>query len=107
MQKRIYSVAVFSPHLPVEGQKRGGVARLAHDLAQGLARRGHRVTVWTYDPKPAGALYAVEGLPWRQFAASWLGLGLTMGYLGNLLAILPRYRGADLIIAHGDSLLLP
>jgi len=30
-----------------------------------------------------------------------------MGYLGNLLAILPRYRGADLIIAHGDSLLLP
>ena len=30
-----------------------------------------------------------------------------MGYLGNLLALLPDYRGFDAIVAHGDSLLLP
>jgi phosphatidylinositol alpha-mannosyltransferase len=107
MQKGLFSIAVFSHHLPVEGQKRGGIERIAHDLAQGLARRGHRVTVWSHDPKPPGAAYAVEPLPWRRFAASWLGLRLTMGYLGNVLAILPRYRDADVIVAHGDSLLLP
>ena len=30
-----------------------------------------------------------------------------MGYLGNVLALAPDYRGFDAIIAHGDSLLLP
>lgn len=30
-----------------------------------------------------------------------------MGYLGNVLALLPDYRGFDAIISHGDSLLLP
>ena len=30
-----------------------------------------------------------------------------MGYLGNVLALLPDYREFDAIIAHGDSLLLP
>ena len=29
-----------------------------------------------------------------------------MGYLGNLLALLPDYRDFDAVIAHGDSLLL-
>src|SRR4029078_7702209 len=32
---------------------------------------------------------------------------LTMGYLGNVLALVPGYREFDVIIAHGDSLLLP
>ena len=30
-----------------------------------------------------------------------------MGYLGNVLALVPDYREFDAIIAHGDSLLLP
>jgi len=30
-----------------------------------------------------------------------------MGYLGNLLALSPGYADADVIVAHGDSLLLP
>ena len=29
-----------------------------------------------------------------------------MGYLGNLLAVLPDYRDFDVVVAHGDSLLL-
>jgi glycosyltransferase involved in cell wall biosynthesis len=100
-------IAVFSYGLPVVGQKRGGIERVAHDLAHALARRGHEVTVWTYDAKPEAAAYQVRGLPWKRFATTWLGRRLTMGYLGNLLALLPDYRGVDAIIAIGDSLLLP
>lgn len=100
-------VAILSYGLPAVGRKRGGIERIAHDLAEGLARRGYEVTVWTYDPKPDGASYEVRTLPWERFVAGWLGRRLTMGYLGNLLALLPDYQDADLIIAHGDSLLLP
>jgi phosphatidyl-myo-inositol alpha-mannosyltransferase len=100
-------IAVFSYGLPVEGQKRGGIERVAHDLSNGLAKRGHQVTVFTHDPKPAEAIYEVRVLPWQRFATSWLGRRLTMGYLGNLLALLPNYDDFDLIVALGDSLLLP
>ena len=33
--------------------------------------------------------------------------GVTMGYLGNVLALVPDYSEFDAIMAHGDSLLLP
>jgi len=100
-------IACYSYGLPVVGQKRGGIERAAHHLADGLGRRGHRVSVWTYDPKPEGAAYEVCTLPWKRFFTSWLGCRVTMGYLGNLLALLPRYRDVDVIVAFGDSLLLP
>jgi phosphatidylinositol alpha-mannosyltransferase len=100
-------IACYSYGLPVVGQKRGGIERAAHDLADALGRRGHRVSVWTYDPKPEGAAYEVCTLPWKRFFTSWLGCRVTMGYLGNLLALLPRYRDVDVIVAFGDSLLLP
>ncbi len=100
-------LAVFSYGLPTPGQRRGGIERVAHELADGLARRGHDVTVWTHDPKPKSAAYRVASLPWQQFATSWLGRRLTMGYLGNILALTPAYGDVDAIIAHGDSLLLP
>jgi phosphatidyl-myo-inositol alpha-mannosyltransferase len=100
-------IAVFSYCLPVVGQKRGGVDRVAHDLADGLARRGHLVTVFSHDPKPAGAAYAVAALQWRRFVDTWIGRRLTMGYLGNLLWLLPRVSRFDVLLAHGDSLLLP
>jgi glycosyltransferase involved in cell wall biosynthesis len=100
-------IGVFSYGLPVVGQKRGGIEQVAHVLAEGLSRRGHRVTVWTYDPKPASAAYEVRCLPGKPFATSWLGRRLTMGYLGNVLALLPGYRDCDAVIAPGDSLLLP
>jgi phosphatidylinositol alpha-mannosyltransferase len=101
------NIAVFSYGLPVVGEKRGGIERVAHVLAQELARRGHNVEVWTHDPKPSGAAYEVRMLPWKRFASSWMGRRLTMGYLGNVLALLPRYEAADVVVAIGDSLLLP
>lgn len=100
-------IAMFSYGLPVRHQKRGGIERVAHELAQGLAERGHEVAVFTHDPAPAGALYAVRPLPWKGFVDSWIGRRMTMGYLGNVLAVLPDYRSFDVVIAHGDSLLLP
>lgn len=93
--------------LLVPGQKRGGIERAAQTLADGLARRGHDVVVFTHDPAPAGAVYEVRLLPWKQFTETWAGRRLTMGYLGNLLALWPDYGEFDAIIAFGDSLLLP
>lgn len=100
-------IAVFSYGLPVVGEKRGGIERVAHELSQALARRGHAVTVWTHDPAPEGAAYAVRPLPWKRFVGGRVGRRVTMGYLGNLLALLPRYREAEAVVAIGDSLLLP
>ena len=100
-------IATFSYGLPVPGLKRGGIERAAHTLADGLARRGHQVVVFTHDPKPSGASYDVRLLPWKAFVDTWLGRRVTMGYLGNVLAIVPDYDDFDAIVAHGDSLLLP
>jgi phosphatidylinositol alpha-mannosyltransferase len=100
-------LAVFSYGLPVPGQKRGGIERSAHCLAQGLAERGHRVVVFSHDAKPRDAVYEVRQLPWKDFVGTWLGRRVTMGYLGNVLALLPDYREFEAIISHGDSLLLP
>jgi glycosyltransferase involved in cell wall biosynthesis len=100
-------IAVLSYNLPCAGLRRGGIERVAHDLADGLARRGHRVTVHSHDPRPAGAAYEVAPLPWRRFVSTWAGRRLTMGYLGNALAVVTRVGDSDVIMAHGDSLLLP
>jgi phosphatidyl-myo-inositol alpha-mannosyltransferase len=99
-------VAMLSYRLPVEGEKRGGIERAADTLAQGLVDRGHHVVVFSHDRRPAAARYEVRPLPWKQFVETWIGRRLTMGYLGNILALVPRYRGFDVVVAHGDSLLL-
>jgi glycosyltransferase involved in cell wall biosynthesis len=98
---------MLSYGLPVEGEKRGGIERAAHTLAEGLVRRDHEVVVFSHDPKPAGAAYEVRKLPWKSFVNTWAGRRLTMGYLGNVLAVLPAYSEFDAVIAHGDSLLVP
>jgi glycosyltransferase involved in cell wall biosynthesis len=101
------NLAMFSYGLPVSGEKRGGIERAAHTLAQGLAERGHRVVVFSHDRKPHGAAYEVRELPWKGFVNTWIGRRVTMGYLGNVMALVPDYSEFDAIIAHGDSLLLP
>lgn len=101
------NIAMLSFRLPVAGRKSNGVERVAHELADGLARRGHRVTVWSADPAPPEAAYRVAPLPGRALIHNGLGFRLVSGYLGNILALLPSYSGAHVLIAHGDSLLLP
>jgi phosphatidylinositol alpha-mannosyltransferase len=98
---------MLSYSLPVEGQKRGGIERAAHTLAEGLAQRGHDIVVFSHDPRPSRAAYRVRELPWRSFVETWAGRRATMGYLGNVLTLLPDYHEFDVIIAHGDSLLAP
>ena len=91
-------LAMVSYGLPLHGRKRGGIERAAHTLADVLARRGHEVVVFTHDPRPDEATYEVRDLPWKRFVETWLGRRVTMGYLGNLLAILPDYGEFDAII---------
>jgi glycosyltransferase involved in cell wall biosynthesis len=100
-------LAIFSYGLPVQGQKRGGIERVAHVLAQGLADRGHDICVFSHDEKPDGARYQVHELPWKRFVNTWLGRRVTMGYLGNVMALLPDYRRYQLVVSFGDSLFLP
>lgn len=100
-------LAMFSYRLPMGGERRGGIERAAHTLADGLARRGHEVTVFTHDPRPARAVYGVRPLAWKSFVNTWIGRRITMGYLGNVLAIVPDYSEFDAVIMHGDSLLAP
>lgn len=102
-----FRVAVFSYGLPCPGQKRGGVDQAAHDLANALSDRGHDVVVFSFDDAPIDARYRTRTLPFKSFATSWLGKRVTMGYLGNALAICADYRTFDVVMAHGDSLLLP
>lgn len=99
-------IAVITYKLPVEDEKRGGIERIAHVLAEGLARRGHTVVVFSHDRKPTGAAYEVRPLPWKSFVDTWAGLRMTVGYLGNVLALQVDVREFDVVIAHGDSLLL-
>ena len=100
-------IAVFSYGLPVKGQKRGGIERAAHTLAQGLAERGHQVVVFTHDPRPDGAAYEVRELPWKRFVSDMARAARDDGLPGNVLALLPDYSEFDVDVAHGDSLLLP
>lgn len=104
---RRLAIGVLSYGLPIVGAKRGGIERVAHELADGLAGRGHHVVVFSHDARPATARYEVRPLPWRTFVNTWLGRRVTMGYLGNALMALPDFRGLDVLMAHGDSLLLP
>jgi glycosyltransferase involved in cell wall biosynthesis len=100
-------IAVFSYGLPCPGEKRSGIEQVAHDLANALTDRGHAVTVFTYDPRPSTARYDTRSLPCHALMTNRIGRALTMGYLGNIVAIGPRYGDFDVILAHGDSLLLP
>src|SRR5262249_32284249 len=105
--RRRLRIAMICYFLPTPGRKVGGVESVAHTLAEGLVGRGHEVVVWSYDARPERARYEVRQLPFRRLATGWLGRRLTMGYLGNFLPLLLDYRGVDVVVAHGESCLLP
>ena len=106
MKGKELRIGIVNHFMPESGIKHGGVVQLAHNLAQGLVCRGHKVTVWTYTMKPERALYSTRKLPCQWFVQSWLGLRLTYGLLGNFFFFLPSYKGTDVVLAFGDTALL-
>lgn len=54
-------IAFIQRFLP--SRSRGGVGHFTHGLANALAARGHKITVFSQDPAPAEASYEVRQLP--------------------------------------------
>jgi len=100
-------IGFFTYSLPQPGKSWGGVASVAHALANGLVARGHTVIVWCYQGRPADAAYEVRALPGELFFNNPLGRRLLMGYVGNFLAPFLKSADCDLYAFHGDSLLAP
>lgn len=64
MSPDLLRIAMYSSSLAQPGRKPGGVDVLINHLANTLTERGHHVTIWSYSPRPAGALYGhVQLLP--------------------------------------------
>ncbi|MCY3899700.1 MAG: glycosyltransferase family 4 protein [Caldilineaceae bacterium] len=98
-------IAVLSSHLPSPDRaKTGGVAYAAHRQANALAQRGHIVTVFTSDERPADACYQVRRVsserPTNPFRA-WIWLWrLALRYSAQ------DFSGFDIIHAHGNNALI-
>ncbi len=91
------SIAVIQRFLP--SRSRGGVGHFTHGLCQTLAHRGHRVTVFSQDPAPAGAVYAVH-----QVQATNAGLAKKFASLSFPFALARQdFSGFDVIHAQGDN----
>ena len=93
-------IAMLHVDLPTES--RGGVAHQVSRLSHVLAERGADVTVFTLSPAPPGVAYDVRRLrlpqPLRSRSARLVTLPLVFAA--------QRYRGFDVVHAHGDSQLV-
>jgi len=94
------NIAFYHATLPNPRRaKEGGVTYAVHQLANTLVRRGHALTVYSFDPRPEDALYNVRQLPLRRWAESTLGrLSITPLLLSGL-----DLCAFDVMHAHGDD----
>jgi glycosyltransferase involved in cell wall biosynthesis len=94
-------LALIQSFLPSRSQ--GGVGHFTDQLANHLVRRGHGVTVFSLDPPPAGAGYAVErpGETARWPRSRW---GRVYGFA--FWVARQDYSRFDLVHAMGDNHLL-
>lgn len=99
-------IAMVSYLLPRSDQKRGGIERVADQLAGGLTRRGHVLEVWTYEATDPLRHYKTRSLPGKSLFFTWLGRRLIVGFLGNVFSIAALCSRAEVVILHGDSLLV-
>lgn len=90
-------IALIQRFLP--SRSRGGVGHFTHGLAQALVTRGHEVTVFSQDPAPDGARYAVERVPVREGRLSPLAFPWALRRCD--------FRNFDVIHAQGDEQWLP
>ncbi len=103
------NVAVLSLHLPSPSRaKTGGVAYVAHRLANALTERGHALTVYSTDGPPPDARYRVHRIPVAlssgapsSAATAWL----QNWRVARLLAG-QDFHAFDVLHAHGDDALL-
>jgi glycosyltransferase involved in cell wall biosynthesis len=79
--------------------KEGGVTYVVHRLANTLVRRGHQLTLFSFDPAPSDALYRHRQLPLRRLGKPRAGR-LTLAPL--MLSALDL-REYDVMHAHGDD----
>lgn len=87
------NIAIVQRFLP--SRSRGGVGHFTHGLANTLALRGHAVTVFSQDPLPENAHYAVTRVPVAdtRLAPLWFPFALRKC----------DFRGFDIIHAQGDD----
>jgi glycosyltransferase involved in cell wall biosynthesis len=94
-------LALIQSFLPSRSQ--GGVGHFTDQLANHLVRRGHGVTVFSLDPPPAGAGYAVER---PDEAARWPRSRWGRVYGFAFWVARQDYSRFDLVHAMGDNHLL-
>ena len=98
-------IAVLSSHLPSPARaKTGGVAYVAHRLANALTKRGHNVTVFTTDEKPSDASYCVRKVfsaPPANPLRAWLWHWQLARQYGA-----QDFNDFDIIHAHGNNALI-
>ncbi len=86
-------IAIIQRFLP--SRSRGGVGHFTHGLAQALMARGHTVTVFSQDPAPDGATYAVQHVDVRDGRFSPLAFPLALRRCD--------FSAFDVIHAQGDE----
>ncbi|MEA2612134.1 MAG: phosphatidyl-myo-inositol alpha-mannosyltransferase, partial [Chloroflexota bacterium] len=92
-------IGVFSATLPTKERKPGGVDVMIHRVADALARRGHDVTVVSYDPRPEGAAYRHQLLGPARIAHRRATRILLLPWLWQRA----RPRRFDVVHLHGDD----
>ena len=84
------------------GHSRGGAGHFADGLANALAARGHRVTMFSEDPPPPGARYAGVSIPAP--AAGWRRRLAPLSFPFRVAR--QDFSGFDVLHAQGDDQLI-
>jgi len=92
-------IGMFTTSLPEPARKPGGVDVLIDRLADQLSLRGHRVTVFTYSPKPLDASYHVRRLE----PADWRYRKLRRMFAVPLALNRVDFSDVDVLHIHGDD----
>lgn len=94
-------IAVIQRFLP--SRSRGGVGHFTHGFCNALAKRGHRVTVFSQDPAPDDARYGVVVLPAARFAGGSRLAPLTFAFQ----VARQDFTKFDVVHAQGEDQFIP
>jgi phosphatidyl-myo-inositol alpha-mannosyltransferase len=91
-------IAMTNAFLPSE--QFSGVPCQVHRLANALATKDHEVTVFTFSPRPADALYAIHQFPRPNLPARFFPFAMAYRLATT------DFSGFDVVNVHGDNYLL-